>query len=141
MESLRPNYKQDAEIENELDAVEIKNFVTFDVNGHHKHRKCAYCYGPLLGHIQPKCPKVKYEQEAVEQFEIYLENLEGVYESLERGVRKYLEKMQPREREREPRVTEVRKQRQVPEWRGGDFELWKKEIADWYRTSNSTEQD
>ena len=84
---------------------------------------------------------MKYDREAVEQFELYLETLGGFHESLKKGLRRYMEWIRPQGGEREQRVTEVRKQRPVPKWKGGEFELWKKEIMDWNRTHNSTEHD
>ena len=135
------NYKKDAEMEKEMDAVDMGNFVKYDEHGHSTFRRCPYCYGPLMGHIQSKCPKVRYDKDAVEQFEIYLENLGGFSACCKKGYSKYIDEVRPPGGERDQRVTEIRKQRPVPEWRGGDFELWRKEIVEWNRTHNSREED
>ena len=100
MESIMQNYKKDAEMENEMDMVDMGNFVKYDENGHFTFRKCPYCYRPLMGHIQSKCPKVRFDKDAVEQFEIYLENLGGFHECWVAGYMKYREKVQPQGGER-----------------------------------------
>ena len=94
-----------------------------------------------MGHIQAKCPKVSYDEAAVKQFEIYLENIGGFDDCWMKGYKKYKEKVRPQGEERDHRVTEIKKQRPVPEWRGGDFELWKKEIETWNTTHHSREEE
>ena len=135
------NYKKDAEIEDEMDTVDMGNFVKYDQQGNHTFIKCPYCLGPKLGHIQAKCPKVKYDKEVSDQFEIYLENLGGFNENLRKGLKRYYENTRPSGGERDQRVTEVRKQRSAPAWKGGEFEQWKKEIIDWYRNNNQREEE
>ena len=40
MESIMQNYKKDAEMENEMDLVDMGNFVRCDENGHSTFKKC-----------------------------------------------------------------------------------------------------
>ena len=51
MDSIMQNYKKDAELENELDKIEMENYVRYYDNGQFKFKGCEYCTGPLLGTV------------------------------------------------------------------------------------------
>ena len=77
MDSMLKNYKKDAEIEAELENVNIENYLEFNYQGNYEFKECEYCTGPLLGHIQPKCPRVEYEERGVKRFKTHHRNLGG----------------------------------------------------------------
>ena len=72
MNSIWQNYKEDYEIENGLEKAEIEDYMAMNES---KFKRCEYCNGPLLGHIEPKCPKIKYDETEVKRFEKYLGKL------------------------------------------------------------------
>ena len=49
----------------------------FDYNRIYDFARCAYCYGPSLGYIEAKCPRLEYGDGVVKKFETYLKGLEG----------------------------------------------------------------
>ena len=89
MESIKVNYKKESEIEAELNNVNIENYLRFDYGGKYEFKKCEYCTGPLLGHYQPKCPRLEYDAAGVKRFEDYLQNIGGFDEALNRREKKY----------------------------------------------------
>ena len=115
MDSLMQNYKKDAELENEMDTIDLGNYVKYDEHGHSTFKKCPHCGGPTLGHIQVKCPKVHYDEQAVKDFEFYLESLGGYKECWDNGYKKYKKKFLIQGEDRNQRVQQLRSQRQVPE--------------------------
>ena len=50
----------------------IDNYLELNYQGDYVFKKCEYCYGPLLGHIKQKCPKLDYDENAVKKFETHL---------------------------------------------------------------------
>ena len=55
--------------------VKLDHFLDFDYKGHYEFLKCAYCDGPLLGHMEAKCPRLEYDSGIVKRFESYLKGL------------------------------------------------------------------
>ena len=137
------NYKKDPEMENELNMIEIENYVRFWDNGQFEFKECEYCTGPLLGHIQSKCPRVEYDEKGVKRFKNHLKNLGGFDACLRRGYKKYKQEIEgwTQKEEKAPRTTEIKKTRQVPSWSGQKFEKWRHEIEMWNRSHTSSEED
>ena len=69
--------------------------------------KCEDCYGPMIGHLEKKCPKEYYSYEDVVKFEKYIESMEGfqeaIWEEMKR-TRQEEEKVRVKELEEEVRV-------------------------------------
>ena len=62
--------------------MKIENYLIFFSDGRYEFYKCLGCFGPKLGYITQKCPKVKYDRESVKEFEIYLEEVGGFKEAI-----------------------------------------------------------
>ena len=109
------NYKKDAEIEAELENVNIENYLEFDYQGRYEFKECEYCTGPLLGHIQPKCPKVEYDERGVKRFKTHLKNIGGFDASVKKREKEYRQQMAEwTKKEPAQRTMDLRKPRQVP---------------------------
>ena len=72
LEMMRKNYKDDADIINELTNV-TETVLDFDRtwNGRYEFLKCAECNGPILGHRAEKCRQADggYDEALVRKFE------------------------------------------------------------------------
>ena len=80
------NYLKDAQIEKELDSVDIENFLEFDYGGNFTFYECEYCTGPILGHITSKCPKVDYDEKLIGRFQMRIRKLQKFKDKVkERG--------------------------------------------------------
>ena len=75
MESISTNYKKVSEIQEELKNVNIETYLEFNYQGDYVFKKCAFCDGPLLGHLPTKCPKLDYEEKAAKIFETYFKSI------------------------------------------------------------------
>ena len=130
MDSVLVNYQRDSLIEKELENVDIENFLEFDYSGNYTFLECEYCAGPLIGHIQSKCPKTEYDEKAVGKFQKKIKRMQifkdKVKERGDKDRKKVAEWARP-----ENSRTELRKQRQAPMWTGYRFEEWKIEIEKW----------
>ena len=91
MDTIVKNYKQDSDIKNELADVKLDNFLDFDYSGNYEFLKCAYCDGPLLGHLEAKCPRLEYDSGTVKRFEAYLKGLGEFRAGLEKRKREIKE--------------------------------------------------
>ena len=91
MESIQINYKKDSEFQKELQNVNIKCYLKFDYGGKYEFKKCEYCTGLLLGHYQPKCPKLEQNASSNKRFEDHLQNIGGFDEALARREITYWE--------------------------------------------------
>ena len=69
--------------------------------------KCEDCYGPIVGHLEKKCPKEDYSYEDVVKFEEYIENMEGFQEAI------WEEKKRMREEEEKVRVKGLEEEERV----------------------------
>ena len=58
---IRNNYMTESEIQEELKNLNIENHLEYSYYGEYVFRKCAYCDGPLLGHLPTKCFKLDYD--------------------------------------------------------------------------------
>ena len=116
MDSVLANYQRDSLIEKELENVEIENFLEFDYSGNYTFYECEYCAGPLIGHIQAKCPKVEYEEKAVGKVQMKIKKMQifkdKVKERGDRERKKVAEWARPETNTN--RTTELRKPRQAP---------------------------
>ena len=115
------NYKKDPELKKEFLTTKMENYVRYFEGGQFEFKDCEYCNGPLLGHIQAKCPRIEYDERDVNKFKNHLKNLGEFDTSLRQGT------------------TEIRKTKQVPYWTGYKFETWKGEIERWCTDSNQSE--
>ena len=61
----------------------------FDYGGKYEFKTCEYCTGPLLGHYQPKCPKLEYDASGIKRFVDHLQNIGGFDEALKRREKSY----------------------------------------------------
>ena len=113
MESIMVNYKKDSEIEGELENVNIENYLRFDFNGKYNFKKCAFCNGPLLGHYQPKCSKLEYDAHGVERYEVYLQNIGGFDEAIDRRHERFWQKESRCKRSEEGTVTLEQQEEQL----------------------------
>ena len=77
------NYKPDADIRKELGHVKLDIFLDFDNDGNYEFLKCVYCDGPLLGHMEVKCPRLDYDSVLVKRYEGYLKGLKEFRVALE----------------------------------------------------------
>ena len=68
MDSVQTNYKSDNDIQKELANVNLDNILDFDYNRQYEFVRCAYCNGPLLGHLEVKCPRMEYDDGIVKRF-------------------------------------------------------------------------
>ena len=84
MDSVQTNYKSDNDIQKELANVNLDNFLDFDYNGQYEFVRCAYCSGPLLGHIEAKCPRLEYDDGKVKRFETHLKGFNGFRQPLKK---------------------------------------------------------
>ena len=84
MNSLQKNYKSDNDIQKELANVNLDNFLDFDYHGQFEFVRCAFCDGPLLGHLEAKCPRVEYDGGTVSKFERYLKGFSRFRQALKR---------------------------------------------------------
>ena len=80
MDNMKSNYMKDVGIQEELKNVKIKNHLEFFGDDRYEFYKCSGCFGPKLGHITQKCPRLKYDKETVQEFEIYLKEIGGFKE-------------------------------------------------------------
>ena len=142
MDSIMKNYKKDPELEKEFLTTKMENYVRYFDGGQFEFKDCEYCNGPLLGHIQPKCPKIEYDERDVNKFKNHLKNLGEFDTSLRQGYKRYKQEIHEwTERgERTQGTTEIRKTKQVPIWTGYKFETWKAEIEGWCTDTNQSEQ-
>ena len=77
---MKSNYLKEVNLQEELKNVEIENYLKYFSDCRYEFYKSPGCFGPKLGHITQKCPKVKYDRESVQEFEIYLEEVGGFKE-------------------------------------------------------------
>ena len=113
MDSILTNYKRDSDIEKELENVEIENFLEFDYSGNYTFLECEYCTGPLLGHIQPKCSKVEYDEKIVKRFQQKIRRMQSFQDKIKEREEKHRKKIAEwtRTENSTHRTTELRKQR------------------------------
>ena len=80
MDIMKSNYMKDVSIQEELNNVKIENHQEFFGDGRYDFYKCLGCFEPKLGYITQKCPRLKYDKETVQEFEIYLKEIGGFKE-------------------------------------------------------------
>ena len=68
-------------IQEELKNVKIENHLEF-FGERYEFWKCEECFGPMLGHMIQKCPKIEYDEKVVPAFEIYLKRIGGFKKAL-----------------------------------------------------------
>ena len=136
------NYKKDPKLENEFKTIEMENYVRYFDNGQFEFKECEYCTGPLLGHIQAKCPKVEYDEKGVNKFKKHLKNIGGFEISLRQGYKRYRQEIEgwTQREDRTHRTTEIKKTRPVPTWTGQKYEEWKREIERWSTDTNQSDE-
>ena len=83
------NYKKDPELENDLKTIEMENYISYYETGQFDFKECEYCTGPLLGHIQAKCPRLEYDEKTVNRFKNHLRNLGEFEACFRKGYMKY----------------------------------------------------
>ena len=78
--NIRKNYMTEREIQEELKNGVIEKHVRVYEMGKDDALyfvKCEDCYGPIVGHLEKKCPKENYSYEELVKFEEYVENIKG----------------------------------------------------------------
>ena len=75
VQNMKSNYLKEVSIQEELKKVKIENYLEFYSDGRYDFYKFLGCFGPQLGHITQKCTRLKYENDTVQEFEIYLEEI------------------------------------------------------------------
>ena len=147
MDSIRVNYKKENKIEAELENVNIENYLRFDYGGNFVFKKCEYCTGLLLGHFQPKCPRVEYDADGVRRFEDHIQNIGGFDAALKRREMTYWKnraewsRIETRTSRTAGETTQLVKPRPEPVWIGQKFDKWKDEITTWNRNNRSSDED
>ena len=152
METIQKNYKLASEIEKELKDVDLENFLDFDGKGGFDFDSCDYCNGPVLGHLEVKCPRLEYDPGDVRKFEKHLKKNKGLKKALMKREEERIEKEKAHElkmKEVEAKAmaemmrstfeglgnagnaqgtTQLVKSRQPPLWTGQQFDRWRLEI-------------
>ena len=82
MDDIRRNYMKESEIKEELKNIGMKKHLQLNCASGYRFKKCAYCYGPMLGHLIQKCPKIEYDEKDVQRFEIHIKNIGGFKEAI-----------------------------------------------------------
>ena len=148
LEMMRKNYKDDADIINELtNAAEMVLDFDRTWNGKYEFLKCAECNGPILGHRAEKCRKADggYDEALVKKFETSLRGNIVLREIIIKHInnQKMAEIIFRQDREVEmakamPAKTSLMIGRtEIPKWIGQDFEVWKKEMEKWHENDKS----
>ena len=141
MDRNKKNYKSDNEIQKELANVNIDNFLDCDYNGKYEFVRCAHCEGPLLGHLEVKCPRLEYDGGTAKKFETHLKGLEGFRTALkQREMEKEELKMKAmknmvkmtveglQNRGNAQGITQIVKSKQPPLWSGQQFDRWRLKV-------------
>ena len=83
METIKQNYKPAGDIEEEVKNCDLMNYGMFDSKDDFEFDSCDYCNGPVLGHLEAKCPRLEYDPEMVRKFERYLLKNKGMIFKME----------------------------------------------------------
>ena len=106
--------------------MKIENYLEFFDDGGYEFYKCSGCFGPKLGHITQKCPKVEYDKENLQHFEIYLKEIGGFKEAIwKRDKEKEIERKKIRAKEKVEAAKAVESSIETSGFRG--INKWKKE--------------
>ena len=126
----------------------------FDYHGQFEFVRCTFCNGPLLGHLEVKCPKVEYDDGTVNRFERYLKGFNGFRQALRKRENEkeelktkamastmmmMMEGMQNRGETQA--TTQIVKSKQTPLWSGQPFEKWRTEVEKWSENNRASEED
>ena len=150
LEAMRKDYKDDADIINELTNTP-EAVVDFDRtwNGKYEFVRCGECNGPMLGHRAEKCRKSNgYEEVLVKKYETSLRSTLKIREIVITYINKQkmaeIEFKQDRELELAknlPAKTSLMIGRtEIPKWIGQEFEVWKKELEKWDENDKSSDE-
>ena len=143
LEMMMKNYKDDADIINELTNA-AETVLDFDRtwNGKYEFLKCAECNGPILGHRAEKCRKADggYDEVLVRKFETTFRGNATFREIVIKHInnQKMAEINFRLDRELEmakamPAKTNLMVGRtEIPKWIGQEFEVWRKEMEKWH---------
>ena len=151
LEMMRKNYKDDADIINEL-TNGAETVLDFDRtwNGKYEFLRCAECNGPILGHRAEKCRQGGdgYDEALVKKFETSFRGNVKFREIVIKHInsQKAEEMIFRLDKEAElakamPVKTNLMVGRtEIPKWIGQEFEVWRKEMEKWTENDKSSEE-
>ena len=150
LETMRKDYKDDADIINEL-TNSPEAVIDFDRtwNGKYEFVRCGECNGPMLGHRAEKCRKNNgYEEALVKRYETSLKSVLTVREIIIAYINKqkmaemaYKQEIEIELAKKLPAKTSLMIGRiEIPKWIGQEFEVWKKELEKWNENDQSSDE-
>ena len=77
MDNMKRNYMMVTYFQEELIGENRESFIFFGDN--YEFWKYTECYGPTLGQIVQKCPKIEYDEKVVKGLEIYIKQTKCLF--------------------------------------------------------------